>query len=149
MHGLHAHVPFPTSLGVSAGEINAQFKKSLDLLLWKPNLVGSIPAGINLLSVKILPRVDANSYMEQRGFLTTACAEAQQLPDDCYLLAQLRQFRAGYLQLHPQGPQLLEEYAWVAPQLVATIEATPTKQAIYAALSAHRAAAECPLSGAG
>jgi len=133
---LHAHVPFPTSAGVSASTINAQFKAALDPVLWKPNVVGIIPAGINLLSVKVLPNGDVNSYMEPGCFLTTACAVAQQLPDDCYLLERLRRFRADYLQPLPQGPQLLEEYAWVAPQLVAAIEATPEKQATYEQLLA-------------
>lgn len=133
---LHAHVPFPTSLGVTASTINKQFKDALDPVLWKPNLVAAIPAGINLLSVKVMPNGDVNSYMEPGCFLTTACAAAQQLPDDCYQLEQLRRFRDDYMRALPQGAQLLAEYAWVAPQLVATIKASATKQATYAQLLA-------------
>lgn len=135
-YNLHTHVPFPTSLGVTASTINARFNRELDPALGQPTIVATVPPGLNLLSVKVLPNGDINSYTEPGCFLTTACAAAQQLPDDCYLLERLRLFRADYLQLLPQGPQLLEEYAWVAPQLVAAIEASATKQATYAQLLA-------------
>lgn len=50
----HAHttVGFPTILGVSPGEINAQLAAALDPLIGVENEVGVVPEGITLVSVK-------------------------------------------------------------------------------------------------
>lgn len=55
-------------------------------------------------------------------FLTSACVEAKGLPDDCYELTLLRQFREGYLQALPTGKDEIAEYYFVAPQIVAAIK---------------------------
>lgn len=48
----HTSVGFPTIIGVSPGEINAQLAAALDPLIGIPNEVGTVPEGINVVSVK-------------------------------------------------------------------------------------------------
>ena len=54
-------------------------------------------------------------------FLTSACAEARGLPDDCHELTVLRSFRDGYLRSQPEGEAEIAEYYAVAPKIVEAI----------------------------
>lgn len=128
---VHTHVPWPTSMGVSASSINSKFRSALDPMLWKPNVVGSIPAGINILSVKVVPNGDLNVYIEPSCFITTACTEAKGLPDDCEELETLRKFRNEYLAKLPEGNEILNEYSWIAPQIVHKINTLDNSKSIY------------------
>ncbi len=127
----HTHVPWPTSMGVSASSINNKFRSALDPMLWKPNVVSSIPAGINILSVKVVPNGDLNVYIEPACFITTACTEAKGLPDDCVELETLRKFRNEYLVNLPEGNEILNEYSWIAPQIVHKINTLDNSKSIY------------------
>ena len=61
---IHTHVPWPTSMGLSAKEVNDKFKNVLNAEIGKPHVVGSAPGSINLLSVKVMPNGDLNVYIE-------------------------------------------------------------------------------------
>lgn len=61
---VHTNVPWPTSMGLSASEVNDQFKATLNPLVGKKNKIASAPDGINILSVKVMPNGDLNVYME-------------------------------------------------------------------------------------
>ncbi len=67
-------------------------------------------------------------------FITTACVEAAQLPDDCLELTTLRNFRETYVRSLPKGNEMLEEYQRIAPHILEKINAQPQRQQIYAAL---------------
>jgi len=54
-------------------------------------------------------------------FLTSACVEARQLPDDCVELETLRRFRDTYVVSLPSGNGDLREYYTIAPKLVTAI----------------------------
>lgn len=56
----------------------------------------------------------------QKGncFLTTACAQAAGLPDDCYELTVLREFRDTYVRGLDGGEALIQEYYELSPQIV-------------------------------
>ena len=58
-------------------------------------------------------------------FITTACAEARGLPDDCEQLRVLRAFRDGYVADLPDGAEVLAEYDEKAPRIVAAIRELP------------------------
>ena len=58
-------------------------------------------------------------------FITTACAEARGLPDDCEQLRVLRLFRDGYVADLPDGAEVLAEYDAKAPRIVAAIRELP------------------------
>ncbi len=58
-------------------------------------------------------------------FITTACAEARGLPDDCEQLRVLRAFRDGYVADLPDGAEILAEYDEKAPRIVAAIRDLP------------------------
>lgn len=58
-------------------------------------------------------------------FLTEACCAHAGLPDDCYPLTILREFRDDYLLRSEQGRERVASYYELAPSLVERIRATP------------------------
>lgn len=60
----HTHVPFPTSKVLKAKEINAKFEEILDPMIGKPQNPENLPDGIALLSVKVMPNGDLNTYAQ-------------------------------------------------------------------------------------
>lgn len=53
-----------------------------------------------------------------RCYLTTACIDAMDLPDNCFELETLRGFRDKVLLPEPSGRKAVEEYYQVAPDIV-------------------------------
>src|SRR3989338_8908147 len=64
-------------------------------------------------------------------FITSACVEAQGLPDDCLELTVLRDFRDNYLRRLPDGEKRVAEYYALAPALVKRINASPERVRVY------------------
>ena len=60
----HVHVPWPTSMGTSANEVLAKLKPEIEPYMHKVHAVGQIPAGINVLSVKVQRNGDLDLFME-------------------------------------------------------------------------------------
>lgn len=60
----HVHVPAGTSVVVSASEIGDKIKKAVGPQVGKVNAIGTVPDGINVLSVKVMPNGDLNAYIE-------------------------------------------------------------------------------------
>lgn len=60
----HTHVPWPTSMGVSAEEINAEYKKALDPLVGVPQNTETLPDSMHLLSAKVMANGDLNIYVQ-------------------------------------------------------------------------------------
>lgn len=58
-------------------------------------------------------------------FLTTACIQARDLPDDCAELTVLRGFRDGYLSENTERKSMVAEYYEIAPEIVEAIQSTP------------------------
>lgn len=56
-------------------------------------------------------------------YLTTACAEARGLSDDCEELTILRRYRDDYLKNRPGGAEEIRQYYAVAPQIVCRVKA--------------------------
>ena len=63
-------------------------------------------------------------------FLTTACTEFRELPDNCYELTVLRRFRDEYMKKLPEGEALINEYYRIAPMIVDNIKSDPGKETI-------------------
>ena len=57
-------------------------------------------------------------------YLTTACIEAMNLPDDCHELQVLRKFRDGFVSETPEGRELVKEYYEIAPRIVEAVHDT-------------------------
>lgn len=70
-------------------------------------------------------------------FLTSACMKAKNLPDNCHELETLRDFRDNWLQNQPNGPELIQEYYRIAPQIVSNINANEKYIEIYDDLYEH------------
>ncbi|WP_170466873.1 CFI-box-CTERM domain-containing protein [Ruegeria arenilitoris] len=70
---------------------------------------------------------DKRRKKEQGGwcFLTTAACEKNGLPDDCYELQTLRDFRDNFLCNSAEGTELVEEYYRIAPSLVPLVKEGP------------------------
>jgi hypothetical protein len=64
-------------------------------------------------------------------FLTTACVSYYRLPDDCYELTTLRNYRDTYLAAHAEGRKLIKEYYRVAPQIVESANNDPAHKEVY------------------
>lgn len=60
----HTHVPWPTSMGVSASDINAQYKAVLDPMVGVPQDAQTVPDEAHLLSAKVMPNGDLNVYLQ-------------------------------------------------------------------------------------
>lgn len=73
-----------------------------------------------------------NSSKKRNCFLTTACVDARGLPDDCYELTMLRQFRDGYMNCLPDGQAMIDEYYTIAPKIVAAIQVDPDQKVVWA-----------------
>jgi len=64
-------------------------------------------------------------------YLTTACAEAMKLPDNCLELSVLRNFRDKILMSRPSGKRAVREYYKIAPEIVQTIGEQNNAQSIW------------------
>ena len=64
-------------------------------------------------------------------YISTACVEAEGLPDDCLELQTLRNFRDNYLANQPRGRELIQEYYSIAPRIVSTINRKPDAHEIF------------------
>ena len=64
-------------------------------------------------------------------FLTSACVRARGLPDDCWELQALREYRDSYLRNRPGGPEEIEEYYRIAPKIVEAVNARPDAREIW------------------
>lgn len=63
-------------------------------------------------------------------FLTTACCEYMNLPDDCDELQAMRNFRDNYLSKTNEGKKIIEFYYHRAPGIVNRIENSISKEKI-------------------
>jgi len=63
---VHTNVPWPTSWGESAGDINSQLKAHLDPLVGVSQVVQAVPGGSLglILSMKVMPNGDFNTYIQ-------------------------------------------------------------------------------------
>lgn len=59
----HTSVPFPTSIGVSAASINAEYKAALDPMVGVHQDEQVLPAPLHLVSAKVMPNGDLNVYV--------------------------------------------------------------------------------------
>ena len=64
-------------------------------------------------------------------FISTACAVALDLPDDCQELTVLRTFRDNYLLKREEGRRAVTRYYEIAPAIVARIDSLPSRSMIY------------------
>lgn len=64
-------------------------------------------------------------------FLTSACCEYRNLPDNCYELERLRQFRDTYIKKQEYGAELIKNYYDIAPEIIEAINQNPQKGDIY------------------
>ena len=87
-------------------------------------------------------------------FLTSACVEAKDLPDDCYELTTLRKFRDEYLANLECGKCEIAHYYHIAPTIVEKIQerknSTEMFEKIYSEMVVPcvKMIEECNLSGA-
>ena len=64
-------------------------------------------------------------------YITTACITAKNLPDNCYELETLREFRDNYIVKTPKGKEWVQMYYLNAPNIVERIDNRSNKQEIY------------------
>jgi len=64
-------------------------------------------------------------------YLTSACSNAKNLPDDCYELQTLRKFRDGYIKSLPKGTDDIKHYYSVAPLIVDKINQCGESQKVW------------------
>lgn len=64
---------------------------------------------------------NVSSVSNSSCYLTTACVEYKNLPDDCIELTTLRMFRDEYMNSFEEGRHDVREYYDTAPQIVESI----------------------------
>lgn len=64
-------------------------------------------------------------------YLTTACVEIKNMPDNCKELNVLRRFRDDYILKQPKGIDDIKEYYKTAPQIVEKIDVRSNRKEIY------------------
>lgn len=76
----------------------------------------------------VQPRENPN---DDGCFLTTACVKYYGLPDNCYQLKTLRNFRDNYLKNQKEGGALVQEYYSLAPILVKLLNRDSKKEKLF------------------
>ena len=106
-------------------------KRLIKILETGPSLLLEPPM-LELVSEKS----DLTEESQKKGccFITTACVEAQGLPDDCHELQTLRAFRDSYIRSLDNGNAMIARYYEIAPEIVARIQAQPNAADILAGL---------------
>lgn len=64
-------------------------------------------------------------------FITTACAKAKGLPDNCVELNTLRKFRDQYVKSLSDGEKIIKHYYKIAPLIVKRIDQLNNSKDIY------------------
>lgn len=64
-------------------------------------------------------------------FITTSCVKYYGLPDDCYQLTSLRNFRDTILTKSSKGKFLIKQYYSVAPEIVSHLEEDRSSDLIF------------------
>lgn len=64
-------------------------------------------------------------------YITTACVEAANQPDDCLELETLRYFRDNFVANSPNGKKLIEDYKQISPKIVESIKKKPNSHKIF------------------
>ena len=70
-------------------------------------------------------------------FLTTACVQHKQLPDNCKELETLRGLRDQHMRTESEGIELIEQYDVIGPAIVKGINSCQNKAQIYDYMYAH------------
>ncbi|MCU0360161.1 MAG: hypothetical protein MUF75_05490 [Bacteroidia bacterium] len=73
-----------------------------------------------------------NDSVDLECFLSTACIQHKQLPDNCTELQLLRKFRDDFMKPSPTGEALVNHYYKIGPELVKAIEKDKNKKRTYA-----------------
>lgn len=94
------------------------------------NFNGAIIEGANFKGANVK---DARG-IKKNCYLTTACVEAMNLPDDCHELQTLRKFRDGHVSETDEGKALITEYYEIAPKIIDEIHSTGNGKDIFKAL---------------
>ena len=63
--------------------------------------------------------------------MTSACVKSKGLPDDCYELKTLRNYRNGWLSDREEGRAAIREYYNIAPDIVEKINSASNSREIY------------------
>ena len=63
--------------------------------------------------------------------MTSACIESKRLPDDCYELTTLRNFRDTWLSSTEEGKAIIKQYYAIAPSIVTAINKSDNNKAVY------------------
>lgn len=71
-----------------------------------------------------------NSNDDGICFISTACMKYKNLPDDCYELKALRNFRDNVLIQTNEGQLLVSEYYILAPKIIDAIKKSNTNQSL-------------------
>lgn len=60
----HTHVPWPTSIGLSAKDVNDQLMGAINPVVGVHQNEVTVPGGIHLLSVKVMPNGDLHTFVQ-------------------------------------------------------------------------------------
>lgn len=72
-----------------------------------------------------------DDYGDEDCFLTTACTQYKNLPDDCEELTTLRSLRNNFMTAYSEGKDLIRQYETTGPAIVTSINSFDNKAAIY------------------
>lgn len=78
-----------------------------------------------LLPSSLVSKAEGGKGVQNGCYLTTACVEAKGLPDNCYELTVLRNFRDNWLAKQPNGIDDINLYYETAPKIVNIINEMP------------------------
>ena len=67
-------------------------------------------------------------------FITTACAEAAGLPDNCTELETMRYLRDEYLAKSEEGKRMIQEYYEIAPSIVEKIRREENSNEVFSGI---------------
>lgn len=125
-----------TVFGIGAGQINQALHTNLDPLVGTSVLNQTLPSGVNVLSVKVMPSGDLAVFIEPVCLIATMASRVAGTGaevEDPHL-TRLRAFRDDYVANLPDGRLVVDSYYWLSPQVVAALDQTRDAQALYQAI---------------
>ena len=115
----------------------ARYHVWLGNMLHKLNINAAEEHAAYAKAMRLDPSLDEDSFWHNNDnsgsgcFITTAVCESFDRPDDCAELTAFRHFRDNWLAMQPGGAELISRYYRTAPAIVAAIDSSPGRAAVY------------------
>ena len=114
---------------ISGEKLGKEFSKTLKMRCTEYSKLEILNKDGGTVYSLLYPSTDSDG--KSGCFLTTACVQQKQLPDDCDELQTLRVLRDSYMNDSADGIKMIEQYKTLGPAIVQSINKCVNKNEIY------------------